>query len=240
MVADYLIERTKADRLAAIETAPEVEIVATALDQEPEVVDREITEPSPEPATEHERKMAEADADNEEVADSLGAGGPMAQVSGAARAAGTEPPPARRVTPPADAKTIAQELAADKKAAKAKKRLAQKGASLDRGREASLRRNHDGASRLTPYRDAGARIIAGNFPTFGFFIVFNDSSASALTMELRQSACGRVARVHSREINVAWREGELPFHRDSENFRVSTLGQLMEWMAHHGRKGGAK
>jgi hypothetical protein len=50
---------------------------------------------APEP-TEHERKMAEAD--NEEVADSLAAGGPMAQESAAARAPGTEPtaPPAQK------------------------------------------------------------------------------------------------------------------------------------------------
>jgi hypothetical protein len=82
--------------------------------------------------------------------------------------------------------------------------------------------------------------MAGNFNHQDYFIVFNDSSAAALTMELRQSACAKVARVPSREINVAWREGKLPFHRDSENFRVSTLGQLMEWMARHGLKGGAK
>ena len=61
-------------------------------------------------------------------------------------------------------------------------------------------------------------------------VMTDDASASVDDIELRQSACGRIARVSNREINSAWQSGQLPFHKDEEGFRVSQLRDILVWI----------
>jgi hypothetical protein len=53
-------------------------------------------------------------------------------------------------------------------------------------------------------------------------------------IELRQSACARIARVDGAIIDEAMRLGALPFWRDAEGKRVTTYDKVVEWMRNGG------
>jgi hypothetical protein len=61
-------------------------------------------------------------------------------------------------------------------------------------------------------------------------VLTDDASASVDDIELRQSACARVARVSNQEINAAWQGGNLPYHKDREGFRASHLSDALVWI----------
>jgi hypothetical protein len=61
-------------------------------------------------------------------------------------------------------------------------------------------------------------------------VLTNDAPASVDDIELRQSACARVARVSNGDINAAWQGGNLPYHKDSEGFRASRLSDVLVWI----------
>ncbi len=61
-------------------------------------------------------------------------------------------------------------------------------------------------------------------------VLTDDASASVDDIELRQSACARVARVSNRDINAAWQGGNLPYHKDAEGFRASRLSDVLVWI----------
>lgn len=50
------------------------------------------------------------------------------------------------------------------------------------------------------------------------------------SIELRITACASTAHVHRDRIHRAMADGELPYHRDVEGFRVASPDDLLAWM----------